>query len=101
MEGRHRVRPIFSFTKNFSDLITAQPKFDDRSLLPIRSGTPATFAFTGSRPDLEQAAFLQDLIHLGNWTVNAGTALGSLSAHRESKTPSAPLFGRALSPAGT
>jgi len=31
-----------------------------------------TFAFTGSRPDLEQAAYVQDLIRLGNWTVNAG-----------------------------
>src|SRR5580704_13976718 len=31
-----------------------------------------TFAFTGSRPDLEQSAYVQDLIHLGNWTVNAG-----------------------------
>jgi hypothetical protein len=31
-----------------------------------------TFAFTGARPDLEQAAYVQDLIRLGNWTVNAG-----------------------------
>ncbi len=31
-----------------------------------------TFAFTGQRPDLEQAAYVQDLIRLGNWTVNAG-----------------------------
>ena len=31
-----------------------------------------TFAFTGSRPDLEQAAYVQDLIRLGNWTINAG-----------------------------
>ncbi|HVI06943.1 MAG TPA: TonB-dependent receptor [Candidatus Binatia bacterium] len=30
------------------------------------------FAFAATRPDLEQSAFLQDLIHLGNWTVNAG-----------------------------
>jgi hypothetical protein len=34
--------------------------------------TPATFNFLGSRPDLEQAAFVQDLIRLGNWTVSAG-----------------------------
>jgi hypothetical protein len=27
-----------------------------------------TFAFTGTRPDLEQAAYVQDLIRLGNWT---------------------------------
>jgi outer membrane receptor for Fe3+-dicitrate len=31
-----------------------------------------TFAFTGTRPDLEQSAYVQDLIRLGNWTVNAG-----------------------------
>ena len=31
-----------------------------------------TFAFSGSRPDLEQSAYIQDLIRLGNWTVNAG-----------------------------
>jgi outer membrane receptor for Fe3+-dicitrate len=31
-----------------------------------------TFAFTGTRPDLEQSAYLQDLIRLGKWTVNAG-----------------------------
>jgi hypothetical protein len=31
-----------------------------------------TFAFTGTRPDLEQAAYVQNLIRLGNWTVNAG-----------------------------
>ncbi len=31
-----------------------------------------TFAFTGSRPDLEQAAYVQDAIRLGNWSVDAG-----------------------------
>jgi hypothetical protein len=31
-----------------------------------------TFAFTGSRPDLEQSAYVQDLIRLGNWTIDAG-----------------------------
>jgi hypothetical protein len=35
-------------------------------------GTPTTFAFTGSRPDLEQSAYVQDAIRLGNWSVNAG-----------------------------
>ncbi|HTU32665.1 MAG TPA: TonB-dependent receptor [Candidatus Acidoferrum sp.] len=34
--------------------------------------TPATFSFLAQRPDLEQAAFVEDLIRLGNWTVNAG-----------------------------
>ena len=36
------------------------------------SGTPTSFAFTGSRPDLEQSAYVQDAIRLGKWTVNAG-----------------------------
>jgi outer membrane receptor protein involved in Fe transport len=31
-----------------------------------------TFAFNGTRPDLEQAVYVQDLIRLGNWTINAG-----------------------------
>jgi len=34
--------------------------------------TPLAFSFMAHRPDLEQAAFVQDLIRLGNWTVNAG-----------------------------
>jgi len=40
--------------------------------LGILDSGATTFAFTGSRPDLEQAAYVQDLIRLGNWTVNAG-----------------------------
>jgi hypothetical protein len=31
-----------------------------------------TFAFSGSRPDLEQSAYVQDAIRLGNWSINAG-----------------------------
>jgi hypothetical protein len=30
------------------------------------------FAFSGSRPDLEQAAYVEDSIHLGNWSMNVG-----------------------------
>src|ERR1700675_1470168 len=55
--------------EHFSDLITASPNDPN---YPFDPGTPSTFAFTGSRPDLEQSAFVQDLIHLGNWTINAG-----------------------------
>jgi outer membrane receptor for Fe3+-dicitrate len=40
--------------------------------LGIFDSGATTFAFTGSRPDLEQAAYVQDLIRLGNWTINAG-----------------------------
>lgn len=35
-------------------------------------GTPLTFSFVGHKPDLEQAAYAQDLIRLGNWTIEAG-----------------------------
>jgi hypothetical protein len=31
-----------------------------------------SFAFTGSRPDLEQAAYVEDSIHLGTWSIDAG-----------------------------
>jgi hypothetical protein len=40
--------------------------------LGILDAGATTFAFTGSRPDLEQSAYAQDAIRLGNWTVNAG-----------------------------
>ena len=55
--------------ENFSDVVTGNPNDPN---YPFDPGTPATFSFTGTRPDLEQGAFLQDLIHLGKWTVNVG-----------------------------
>jgi hypothetical protein len=50
--------------ENFRYNITDPTQFD--------VGTPLTFSFLASRPDLEQSAFVQDLIRLGNWTINAG-----------------------------
>jgi len=56
--------------ENFSDVITDPTQFDP--------GTPLTFAFPGSRPwegsrpDLEQGAYVQDVVRLGNWTLSAG-----------------------------
>jgi hypothetical protein len=57
--------------EHFSDIITDPSRFPE--------GTPLTFAFpapdapnAGRRPDLEQSAFAQDLIHFGNWTFSAG-----------------------------
>jgi hypothetical protein len=44
----------------------------DYSLGGFDPSTPATFSFLGTHPDLEQAAFVQDLIRLGNCTVSAG-----------------------------
>jgi hypothetical protein len=53
-----------SLHEDFSYLITDPTQFDD--------GTPITFAFASQRPDLEQAAFAQDLLRLKNWTISAG-----------------------------
>jgi hypothetical protein len=45
-------------------VVTDPDQFDD--------GTPLAFAFAAHRPNLEQAAFLEDLLHFGNWSINAG-----------------------------
>src|SRR5208283_1576767 len=50
--------------EHFADVITDPSQFDP--------GTPTAFSFVGNRPDLEQSAFVQDLIRLGKWTVSAG-----------------------------
>jgi hypothetical protein len=58
--------------ENFSYIITDPSQFDP--------STPPTFSFPvpgqspspAHRPDLEQSAFVQDLIHLGKWTISAG-----------------------------
>jgi hypothetical protein len=67
--GRHEIKAgvesdnLF-LTENFSYVITDPTQFDD--------STPLTFAFAGNRPDLEQSVFVEDLVRMGNWTVNAG-----------------------------
>ena len=50
--------------ENFTYLITDPAQFDP--------DTPPSLTFIASRPDLEQSAFVEDLIRLGNWTVSAG-----------------------------
>ena len=50
--------------ENFKYLVTDPTQFDP--------GTPSPFSFAANRPDLEQSAFVQDLIRFGNWTVNVG-----------------------------
>jgi hypothetical protein len=50
--------------ENFGFVITNPMLFDP--------GTPSPFSFVANRPDLEQSAFVQDQVHLGNWTINAG-----------------------------
>ena len=50
--------------ENFRYAITDPTQFDP--------STPPTFSFLANRPDLEQSAFVQDLIRLGNWTISVG-----------------------------
>ncbi|MGA7858091.1 MAG: TonB-dependent receptor [Terracidiphilus sp.] len=50
--------------ENFSYLITDRTQFDP--------ATPSSFAYSGSRPELDQSAFLQDQINLHRWTIAAG-----------------------------
>jgi Carboxypeptidase regulatory-like domain/TonB-dependent Receptor Plug Domain len=71
--GNHEVKAGFesdntflheNFAYNITDLADCEPLSGD--------DTACTFAFAGQRPDLEQSAFIQDLYHAGNWTINAG-----------------------------
>ncbi len=69
IRGRHEIKfgvesDNTFLNENFRYAITDPTQFDP--------GTPLTFRFIASRPDLEQSAFVQDLVHLGNWTVSAG-----------------------------
>src|SRR5581483_2784304 len=67
--GRHEIKAgvesdnLF-LRENVNYKITNPDQFDP--------DTPLTFNFAGQRPDIEQAVYLEDLIRLGNWTVNAG-----------------------------
>ncbi len=67
--GRHEIKAgvesdnLF-LHENFNYNITDPDQYDP--------DTPLTLSFTAHRPDLEQAVYIQDLMRLGNWTVNAG-----------------------------
>ncbi|HTZ83438.1 MAG TPA: TonB-dependent receptor [Candidatus Acidoferrales bacterium] len=67
--GRHEIKAgvesdnLF-LHEDFNYKITDGTAFDP--------GTPPIFSFAAQRPDLEQAVYVQDLIRMGNWTVNAG-----------------------------
>ena len=50
--------------ENFSYLITDPTQFDP--------GTLPAFSFSAERPDLEQSAFVQDLVRVGNWIASLG-----------------------------
>jgi hypothetical protein len=67
--GRHEIKAGVEsdniyLNENFGYVITDPTQFDP--------STPLTFGFRANRPDLEQAAYIQDLIRLGNWTISAG-----------------------------
>ncbi|HLZ92429.1 MAG TPA: TonB-dependent receptor [Candidatus Acidoferrum sp.] len=67
--GRHEWKAgveadFTSLHESFRDQITDPSQF--------AIGTPGHFTFLGSGLDLEQSGFAQDLIRLGQWTVNAG-----------------------------
>ena len=67
--GRHEIKAgvesdnIF-LNENFRYHITDDSQYDP--------STPIRFSFMDNRPELDQAAYVQDLIRLGNWTINAG-----------------------------
>src|ERR1022692_1525727 len=56
--------------ESFSDLITDPSRFNPST--PPQFAFPGIDSSAGRRPDIEQSAFAQDLIRLGNWTVSAG-----------------------------
>jgi hypothetical protein len=69
VHGRHELKfgvesDNTYLNENFGFVITDPTQFDP--------GTPSPFSFVANRPDLEQSAFVQDLVHLGNWTISAG-----------------------------
>jgi hypothetical protein len=57
--------------ENFGYVITDPTQFDPETPLSFTFPLPNQLS-AGRRPDLEQSAFVQDLIRLGNWTVSAG-----------------------------
>ena len=81
--GRHEIKlglesdNIF-LNENTGYVVTDPARFDESTPCASRSiddpadDGPCAFQFVGSRPDLEQSAFIQDLFHSGNWTINAG-----------------------------
>ena len=67
--GRHEWKAGVESDNTFlheetSYAITDASRFDE--------GTPLRFSFAGQRPDLEQSVFVQDLVHLGKWSINGG-----------------------------
>jgi hypothetical protein len=69
VRGRHEIKAGFEtdntfLHENLNWIITNAGDFDP--------STPSLFGFAAHRPDLEQSAFVEDLIHLGSVTISAG-----------------------------
>ena len=67
--GRHELKAGVEsdaafLHENFRYTITDPKQFDP--------GTQPTLSFRDQRPDLEQSAFLEDLVRIGNWTASLG-----------------------------
>ncbi|HTV64240.1 MAG TPA: TonB-dependent receptor, partial [Bryocella sp.] len=56
--------------ENFAYQITDPSQFDPGTALAF--SFPGAYPSQGQRPDLEQSAFVQDLVRMGNWTANLG-----------------------------
>ncbi len=71
--SRHRGRHEFKVGVE-SDATFLQEHFNYDITDPtyFRKDTPPNLSFADQRPDLEQAAYIQDLIRLRNWTISAG-----------------------------
>lgn len=59
------VEADFGSVRERFEYVLADPDMFDPS-------TPPAFTFSGRAQDLEQAAFVQDLVRLGRWTLSAG-----------------------------
>jgi TonB dependent receptor/TonB-dependent Receptor Plug Domain len=67
--GRHEIKAGVESDNMFLNEDFHYNITDDTQYDP---STPLTFSFAANRPDLEQSAYVQDLMRLGNWTINAG-----------------------------
>jgi hypothetical protein len=64
LSHRYPAHEVVPRHENFSYEITDPSQFDP--------GTPLTLSFMDERPDLEQSAFVEDLVRMGNWTASLG-----------------------------
>jgi hypothetical protein len=56
--------------ENFNYIITDPSQFNENTAQAF--SFPGAYPSQGKRPDLEQSAFVQDLVRFKNWTINAG-----------------------------